>query len=141
MITTILTALVLVQASPQDLYQFDYIQAIDSYSVNLDEGDIYFTIIPQKGYKWDKTYNAKLKLKRSHKVKLSQRHFSNKKKDFSQGLAENGDKTITVVIPYKNRTMDDYAIKGTISFRLCNKTTCKLQKNVKVKIWIYGEGC
>jgi len=136
MITTILTALVLVQASPQDLYQFDYIQAIDSYSVNLDEGDIYFTIIPQKGYKWDKTYNAKLKLKRNKNVKLSQRYFSNKKKDFSKTNEE-----ITVRIPYEITSMEDQVVRGTISFLLCTKTTCKLQKNVKVSFYVYTDGC
>jgi hypothetical protein len=136
MITTILTALVLMQSGPQDLYQFDYVQDYESYSSNLNEGIVYFTIIPQKGYKWSKTYNAKLKLKKNKDVKLSQRYFSNKKKDFSQT-----NKNITISIPYRITSMEDQVVKGTISFLLCNKTTCKLQKNVKVNIYLYTDGC
>jgi len=136
MITTILTALVLMQSGPQDLYQFDYVQDYESYSSNLNEGTVYFTIIPQKGYKWSKTYNAKLKLKKNKDVKLSQRYFSNKKKDFSQT-----NKNITISIPYRITSMEDQVVKGTISFLLCNKTTCKLQKNVKVNIYLYADGC
>ena len=136
MITTILTAFVLMQGPSQELYQFDYIQDIESYSSNINEGFIYFTIIPQKGYKWSKTYNARLKLKRNKNVKLSQRYFSNKKKDFSKTNEE-----ITVRIPYEITSMEDQVVKGTISFLLCTKTTCKLQKNVKVSFYVYTDGC
>jgi hypothetical protein len=136
MITTILTAFVLMLGPSQELYQFDYIQDIESYSSNINEGFIYFTIIPQKGYKWSKTYNAKLKLKRNKNVKLSQRYFSNKKKDFSKTNEE-----ITVRIPYEITSMEDQVVRGTISFLLCTKTTCKLQKNVKVSFYVYTDGC
>ena len=136
MITTILTAFVLMQGPSQDLYQFDYIQDTESYSSNINEGFIYFTITPQKGYKWSKTYNARLKLKRNKNVKLSQRYFSNKKKDFSKTNEE-----ITVSIPYEITSMEDQVVKGTISFLLCTKTTCKLQKNVKVSFYVYSDGC
>tara|TARA_Y100000310_G_C20044417_1_gene517671 strand:+ start:95 stop:505 length:411 start_codon:yes stop_codon:yes gene_type:complete len=136
MITTILTAFVLMQGPSQELYQFDYIQDIESYSSNINEGFIYFTIIPQKGYKWSKTYNARLKLKRNKNVKLSQRYFSNKKKDFSKTNEE-----ITVRIPYEITSMEDQVVRGTISFLLCTKTTCKLQKNVKVSFYVYTDGC
>jgi len=138
MITTILTALVLMQSGPQDLYHFDYMQDIDSYSSNINEGTIHFMIIPQKGYKWSKSYNAKLKLKRNYDVKLPQRRFSNKRKDFMQTDHNNN---ITVSIPYEITSMEDQVVKGTISFLLCNKTTCKLQKNVKVRIYLYTDGC
>jgi len=136
MITTILTAFVLMQGPSQELYQFDYIQDTESYTSNINEGFIYFTIIPQKGYKWSKTYNARLKLKRNKNVKLSQRYFSNKKKDFSKTNEE-----ITVSIPYEITSMEDQVVKGTISFLLCTKTTCKLQKNVKVSFYVYSDGC
>ena len=136
MITTILTAFVLMQGPSQELYQFDYIQDTESYTSNINEGFIYFTIIPQKGYKWSKTYNARLKLKRNKNVKLSQRYFSNKKKDFSKTNEE-----ITVSIPYEITSMEDQVVKGTISFLLCTKTTCKLQKNVKVSFYVYTDGC
>jgi hypothetical protein len=136
MITTILTAFVLMLGPSQELYQFDYIQDIESYSSNINEGFIYFTIIPQKGYKWSKTYNARLKLKRNKNVKLSQRYFSNKKKDFSKTNEE-----ITVRIPYEITSMEDQVVRGTISFLLCTKTTCKLQKNVKVSFYVYTDGC
>ena len=136
MITTILTAFVLMLGPSQELYQFDYIQDIESYSSNINEGFIYFTIIQQKGYKWSKTYNARLKLKRNKNVKLSQRYFSNKKKDFSKTNEE-----ITVRIPYEITSMEDQVVRGTISFLLCTKTTCKLQKNVKVSFYVYTDGC
>ena len=135
MFNAILASLIIFQAVPPQLYNLNFNQVDSNEGVNI--GFVELVITPQNGYKWGTEYNAELKIKNNSNVILEKKYFSWKNKDFSfKG------KSVVVKIPFEIKLMKDQIIRGKLSFLVCNKNHCLLQRNIKVKFKLISiPGC
>ena len=96
-------------------------------SIENKSGEIKLYIIPEKGYKWGKEYNARLTLDNGEIVNFPKLKFSNKNGDFKQ----EGRKAV-VTIPVVGLQNGKETITGQLNCLICNETLCRLFKNVKI---------
>ena len=91
------------------------------------------SIIPAKGYKWNKEFPAKVTFTGSPKLlKLAKTEFKQLKGDFKAS-----DKVASVKIPVTATGVGEETLVGTAKFSVCNDTTCVIEKaDVKMKFTI-----
>ena len=91
------------------------------------------SIIPAKGYKWNKDFPAKVTFAATPKLlKLAKTEFKQLKGDFKAS-----DKVASVKIPVTATGAGEETLVGTAKFSVCNDTTCVIEKaDVKMKFTI-----
>ncbi len=86
-------------------------------------GTVTLTILPGKGYKWNKDYPAKLKLENGRNVELTKLEYKKVK-----GEITGDDKAGKIAIAAKGKAAGKDTIKGKLSFSVCSEATCKILK-------------
>lgn len=97
-------------------------------SIENKSGEIKLYIIPEKGYKWGKEYNARLTLENGKIVNFPKREFFNKNGDFKQE-----GRNAVVTIPAVGLQNGKEIITGRLNCLICNEIMCRPFRNIKIK--------
>ena len=97
------------------------------------DGQVSITIVPAKGYKWNKDFPAMLTMKEGTEGVVALKGSQYRGDDF-----KTGDKNVSVAAGVTGKKAGEQALEGELRFSVCNEESCiiateKVEAKVTVK--------